>query len=123
MRLILVLFAALACTAAFAGDVYKWKDSDGHVHYGDKPKTGGESVEIRGQASSDDVAAASGDPATAAECQRRKAKLESYRKAPSISETDNLGKTRQYTDEERQQFMAIYEKQTAEVCAPAAPAQ
>ena len=22
---------------AFAGDIYKWVDEDGHVHYGDKP--------------------------------------------------------------------------------------
>ena len=49
MRSIIALVACLACVAAFAGsDIYKWKDSQGKIHYGDKPKTGGEEAEIKG---------------------------------------------------------------------------
>ena len=41
----LSLFTA---TAASAGEVYKWKDADGRVHFGDKPVgTRAESVELR----------------------------------------------------------------------------
>lgn len=41
----LPLFTA---SAAIAGEVYKWKDADGRVHFGDKPDgTRAESVELR----------------------------------------------------------------------------
>jgi len=32
--------AAIGCGAAHAVDVYKWKDSKGVVHYGDRPASG-----------------------------------------------------------------------------------
>jgi hypothetical protein len=32
--------AAIGCGAAQAVDVYKWKDSQGRVHYGDRPASG-----------------------------------------------------------------------------------
>ena len=57
-----------------------------------------------------------------AECQKKKAHYESYKTAPSISEIDNLGKQREYTPAEREQFMAMTEKKVAELCAPPAPA-
>src|SRR5690349_532079 len=112
----LALCALLACAAASAGDIYKWKDKDGRVHYGDKPKDGsGSQVEMRGEGGTSDVAA-SDDPARAAECAKRRNQLESYRKAPAIIDTDNLGRTRQFTDDERVQFIALYEKKVQEVC-------
>jgi len=39
--------AALGCGAAPAVDVYKWKDSKGVVHYGDRPASGAESATLR----------------------------------------------------------------------------
>lgn len=122
MRSIIVaLCALLVCAGAAAGDVYKWKDKDGRVHYGDKPKAEpAQPVEIRAPGETS-VATGGDDAARAAECQRRRAKLDTYRKAPSISETDNLGKTREYTEAERQQFIALYEKQADDACAPPPP--
>ena len=38
--LALAAFAATLCGAAHAVDVYKWKDSKGVVHYGDRPASG-----------------------------------------------------------------------------------
>ncbi len=124
MRPILItLCLLLVCAAASAGDVYKWKDKDGQVHYGDKPKSGqAESVMV--ESSSD-----SGEPATAlaetkareAECQQKKAQLAIWRKAPTMSEIDNLGKTRQYTAAERQQFLDMAQGKVDALCAPPAP--
>lgn len=31
------LLAVFAVNSAFAGDIYKWTDEDGNVHYGDRP--------------------------------------------------------------------------------------
>lgn len=31
------MLAVLAANSAFAGDIYKWTDAEGNVHYGDKP--------------------------------------------------------------------------------------
>ncbi len=125
MRSFILLSALLACAAASAGEVYKWKDKDGHVHYGDKPKTGqAQSVIID---SSKDV----GDPAKAgaaqaaaardAECKTKKTQLDAWRRAPTMSEVDNLGRTRQYTSAERRQFLDMTQKKVDDLCAPPPP--
>ena len=31
------LLAVIAANSAFAGDIYKWTDAEGNVHYGDRP--------------------------------------------------------------------------------------
>ncbi len=31
------MLAIIAANSAFAGDIYKWTDADGNVHYGDRP--------------------------------------------------------------------------------------
>ncbi len=33
----LIMLAASSAGMAFAGDIYKWTDEDGNVHYGDRP--------------------------------------------------------------------------------------
>lgn len=120
MRTILAISLALACAAASAGEVYKWKDKDGRVHYGDRPKDAqAESVTI-------DASSGSGQPSATltnekdrtAECQTKKAQLESWRRAPTMSEVDNLGKTRQYTSAEREQFLALTQQRVDALCAP-----
>ena len=122
MRSIIVLCAVLACATAAAGEVYKWKDKDGRVHYGDKPKTGeGEVImEAPDSAIADPANPAPGADAAArdAECKQKKARLESYRKAPSLSEIDNLGKTREYTAAERKQYLDQQQQQINELCTP-----
>jgi hypothetical protein len=126
MRLILALSLALACAAASAGEVYKWRDKDGRLHYGDRPKDAqAESVTVSPPSGGDEPAANPGaEKDRMAECQRKRAQLESWRAAPTMSEVDNLGRTREYTPAEREQFLAMTEQKVAELCAPPkAPAQ
>jgi hypothetical protein len=123
MRSIIVLCAALACASAAAGEVYKWKDKDGRVHYGDKPKTGqGEAIMVTPDSGSGEPSAAFAEGAARdAECAQKKARLQSYRAAPSISEIDNLGKTREYTAAERKQYLDQEQARVDAACAPKPP--
>jgi hypothetical protein len=104
--------------AASAVEAYKWVDKDGTVHYGDKPKHEAQFV---------DVKPGSGDGPTPdtrahdAECEREKAQLETYRKAPGFKETNALGQTRDYTPEESKQYLDNFEKKVNQACAPQAP--
>lgn len=122
MRLMMILLLAGGCAAANAGEVYKWVDKDGKVHYGDRPKHAAEQIiaaPVAGETA--DPEAAKAADARTAECGRKKAQLENYRKASSIKETDSLGRTREYSDEERQKLLALTEKEASEACAPATP--
>ena len=119
MRTMLALLLVLACSAASAGEVYKWRDKDGRLHYGDRPKEGAESVVVTPSSGSGEPSTAfAGEAERMAECQRKKAQLESWRAAPTMSEVDNLGKTREYTPAERAQFLAMTEQKVADLCAP-----
>ena len=122
MRTLIVVTALLFSASALASDVYKWKDAHGNVHYGDKPKQGGEAVDVQpGSGPGESDESVKSRDARSAECEKKKTQLETYRKAPSLSETDNLGKTREYSEAERQQFLALQEKKVAELCAPPSP--
>lgn len=121
MRMTLVLLLAMfAAASASAGEVYKWKDKDGRIHYGDKPKEGGQMMDIRGDEPDADVRAAG--YAQDAKCAQERAQLEKYRKAGKIQEKDNLGNIRDYTDAEREKFLQISEQKVAAACS-AQPAQ
>lgn len=50
MKRVLVVIAALAFSAGVAAQMYKWKDKDGKVRYGDTPPPGAETTRIRGPA-------------------------------------------------------------------------
>jgi hypothetical protein len=123
MRPIIVLSLLLACAVASAAEVYKWKDKDGRVHYGDKPKSGqAEALDI-------EPSSGTGQPSTslaeqqarAAECKQKKEQLAAWRRGPTMSETDNLGRTREYTPAEREQFLNMTQKKVDELCAPREP--
>jgi glutaredoxin len=47
LLLLLTVSGAFCAAAAFAGDVYKWTDVDGRVHFGDRPPEGAPAQEIR----------------------------------------------------------------------------
>lgn len=116
MRLITITFLSFACAAAQA-QVYKWTDKDGNVHYGDKPKHAAQQVELRttgGEPGEDSKLSA----AQAAECDRLRSQYETYSKATTIKETDNLGRTKDYTPEERQIFLEKVAKQREAACNP-----
>src|SRR5690349_24655210 len=99
MRFMLTLSLILACAAASAGEVYKWRDKDGRLHYGDKPKdVQAESVMVSPNGGSGEPSpGAVAEKDRAGECARRKEQLAAWRSAPTMSEVDNLGKTREYT--------------------------
>lgn len=120
MRIALALSLALACAAASAAEVYKWRDKDGRLHYGDKPKdVQAESVMVNPSSGSGEPSPTfAGEKERLAECQKKRAQLESWRSAPTMSEVDNLGRTRLYTSAEREQFLSMAEARVAELCAP-----
>ncbi|MGQ0586245.1 MAG: DUF4124 domain-containing protein [Gammaproteobacteria bacterium] len=121
--IVTLLVLLLSVTAASAAEVYKWKDKDGRVHYGDKPKDQpADSVIIESSSGSGTPSAAAAEGASRdTECSAKKARLESYRRAPSISEIDNLGKTREYSAAERQQYLDQEQQRVDAACAPRAP--
>lgn len=122
MRSLIALSLLLACTAA-AADVYKWKDKNGVWHYGDRPKHDAEQVQIKTDSGTGEPSVAEADrQARDKECQAKKAQIEGWRKSTKMSEVDSLGREREYTKEERAQFMALQEKKLQEICArPPAP--
>jgi hypothetical protein len=119
MRIPIMLALLGICAAAHAGDVYKWVDAAGNVHYGDRPKQDATQVDAKptsGPGNSEaDVKTA--QTKTAA-CEDKRKQLESYKKAATIKETDSLGRTREYTPDERKQLVEKTEQQAAEACKP-----
>jgi len=111
------LFAALPTLAD--GKVYRWTDSQGHVHYGDQPS--GNAREVAPKA----PPANPGDPAakstaaaapSAEECQRKKDQLATYRSAGKITETSALGETREFTAEQKQKLIEKTEQAIRDTC-------
>lgn len=142
------LIAVLMCAATFgvsAGQVYKWVDPNGRVHFSDTPRPGWTAVDLKSAPSlsadadaaeaapQDEPIAASSEESSegegmdarerlrAEECKRRKEQLESYRQATKIVERDPQGKEKQYSESERLQLIEQTQKQIAELCGP--PAQ
>ena len=130
-----LLLLAVACPAS-AGQVYKWIDANGRVHYSDTPRPGWTRVDVKtGGVPSVAAAAASAGSAEAAvedaeespertrlraeECQKRRDQLETYRTSTQIIERDNLGNERTYTEEQRLQLIEQTQRQVSELCAPA----
>lgn len=131
-------FAVLLCVLAFAasaGQVYKWIDSNGRVHYSDTPRPGWTRVDVKkggiGQAAP--AAATAGDGnrqiadeeesperarLRAEECQKRRDQLQTYRTSTQIVERDGLGNERTYTEEQRLQLIEQTQRQVNELCAP-----
>ena len=75
MRRALLLAIALAATTAPAGDLYRWVDAEGGVHYTDSPPPGAkvEKIGIRSQAT--DPAARAADEAKVAATDRVSAEV------------------------------------------------
>lgn len=114
------LSALVLSAAAGAGEVYKWVDKDGRVHYGDKPKTTpAEQVAPQpGQLPGEPGDPAAAQQAASPACLAKRKQLESYRSASAINETDSTGQTRELSAEERQTLIANTEKQVTAACNP-----
>lgn len=124
----LAVAALLACAAAAADPtLYRWVDKDGHVHYGDQP--GDAKAQLVAPKPSGGGASSSGGDADAAAaakqaaaCKDKSDELDRYKSATTISETDALGNSREYTAEQKDQLLARTQKYLDEHCAaPAAP--
>lgn len=139
-----ILFAALlAPAAAQAGDVYRWVDAQGQVHYGDRPPpgvqaeslppplppgTGEAQRELRDYVRTLDVQDA--ERAKEAEQQRQQKELEAARKAACESSRERRarlerprqfeyqadGSARRLTEEERQARIQEMEKRITDAC-------
>lgn len=113
-----ILFALLLSLPAAAAEVYTWKDADGKVHYGDKPKFEAKALEVK-PGSGDGGAAAEQEKAAAAKAARCKAEgedLDRARKSTGLRETDSKGKTRDLSAEERAAYIKGAEKRVIAAC-------
>lgn len=128
----IALLCGVAALAAQAGQVYKWVDPSGRVHFSDTPRQGWTPVDMNGAtaataeaaegAGGSDVADdGSRDQLRAEECKRAKEQLESYKKAPKILERDALGKEKEYSNEERLQLIEQTQKRVRDYCGTQSP--
>lgn len=123
-------FALLCATAAVfgvhAGQVYKWVDPNGRVHFSDTPQPGWKAVDLNESpatsAAAESDAADGGDQANtreqlrAEECQRAKTQLATYKSATKIVERDALGKEKEYSNDERLQLLEQTQKRVNDFC-------
>lgn len=118
MRTLLLVPALLISFSASAATVYKWTDAAGKVHFGDRPAAGAQLLDVR-PSSGDGGAAAfqSADAsARAAACEAEKRNLGQLRSAAGIRLIDKDYKVRDYTPDERDQYIARSEKRVADLC-------
>ena len=118
MRKPLTVICCCFAVTAVAADVYKWKDAQGHVHYGDQPKQNSEKVNVN-PAHADDPAEAGAKAQRAkviAECGRKRDQLMTYQNAARIVEKDALGNEKEYNDADRQRLIQVTQKQIADQC-------
>jgi hypothetical protein len=119
------LLLMVALQGGAAGKTYRWVDDQGKVHYGDQPPPNAaeitpgkppaaktESASVNADAPAQHVSGALGPE----ECQRRRDLLASYRNAAAITETDALGKRRDYSEDERRQRIATTEQGLRDGC-------
>lgn len=132
------LLAGLSLSA-MAGQVYKYVDPQGRVHYADRPKPGWTAVDVRPPptsnappASTAEDSGAEGDPEAppaagssteppvdrAAQCKSQREQLDTYKAAARITEKDGLGRERDYTPQERDLLIRRTEEQVKQACAP-----
>jgi len=145
LRPLLSLVLLVACalpSAASAGEVYRWVDADGVVHYSDRASTrSAESVTIKplapasgaatrpasqsaqdGGASSETAAAKTKNAndrvaaIRADECEKAKARLTKFRAADRLLITDPEGVQREMTPDEKIQALAQAEEQEQAFC-------
>lgn len=102
------LLGLLLAQAAGAGErTYRWTDEKGRVHYSDVKNAKSQQVEIKPGSGVSDAPkeSAASQASRQLECQRKRDQVAIYNSSAQISETDNLGNTRTYSPEERQQLI------------------
>jgi len=95
-----LILTLAASGIAFSGDIYKWVDEDGHVHYGDKP--------VGAQSERMSIRSTSTDPARiAAQAQARAAARMEAREAEATAAAEE-------PSEESLRAMALERRETCE---------
>ncbi len=92
MKSLLVIIAVLY-TASAQAEVYKWVDEKGRVHYGDKPTSGSQAVEVR-QYESSNKPATTGDGGLSRDEKRQR--------ISDMLEEDRLAKNKQREKKNKQ---------------------
>lgn len=109
-----LLASALASTPTFAeARIYRWLDANGIEHFGDAPPANGRSIKIK------TAPGRSGDEAPvfdAAACTAKREQLKSFQLAGRVTETNALGETREYSDDEKRKLIANTEAQVRAAC-------
>jgi len=127
-----MILALLVAAGAAAGDVYRWQDADGRLHYGDNPPAGSDAELVQPEQRAFDVGDKTADRASAGaadtddgagrterirreQCDKARERLESYRNAARIQVREDDG-TRDMSAEERVEAIARAEADVAELC-------
>ncbi len=136
LKVVVGALLALASVSSYAA-VYRWVDTEGHVHYTDKAEPNSEPINIRtGQprdttplpSSSTTSSATSSSSGTSAPttqeqkvalCAQKKQQLASYKTATKIVETDSLGRKHEFTAEEQTQLVTKAQQEMQEACGAA----
>ncbi|WP_293368056.1 DUF4124 domain-containing protein [Nevskia sp.] len=113
--LVLALLVLTPCAASAEGRIYRWLDANGAEHFGDTPPANARSIKVK-QTSSGINAGAELPVVDEAACTRKRDQLKSYQLASKLTETNALGETREYSDAERQQLIAVSETQARAAC-------
>lgn len=93
--------------------VYRWKDAVGNAHFGDAPPTHAHAVKLP---AARPAPVASAPAVDAAACAERREQLGRFRQADRITETNALGETRSYSDDERRRLIATTEADVRAIC-------
>ncbi len=121
----LALVVAALFGVAEAGQIYKYVDAQGRVHYADQPQPGWKRVDVRPPTNSQESewsepgVARGADLERAAECARKQEQLKTYRNAARIVERDSLGRDKEYSADERKQLIEKTETEIESLCSSA----
>ena len=118
MRALFLSALFLLSLPAAAVEVSQWKDADGKIHYGDKPKFEAKALDVK-PGSGDGGAAQEkekAEAAKAARCKQESDELARARQATGLRETDSKGKTRDLSAEERAAYIKGVEKRVTAAC-------
>ncbi|HXG28744.1 MAG TPA: DUF4124 domain-containing protein [Nevskiales bacterium] len=137
VTVVLIGAGLLLVSAAAAAETYRWVDTDGKVHYSDRPVQGAQEIRVRvpgeepappadandsGTAAGSEVPADADDPAQvrAQLCEQARERLAAYEKADGITTNDGSGGQRLLSTEERIDTIVKARRDVRELCEPPA---
>lgn len=113
--LVLALLALTPFAVSAEGRIYQWLDANGGEHFGDTPPANARSIKVK-QTSGGINAGAELPVVDAAACTAKREQLKSYQLAGKVTETNALGETREYGDDEKLKLIANTEAQVHAAC-------